>query len=494
LPGDNHLTLVLDRVRIQGPLDRSVLRYPDAYHLLLPEGDPPEDPDAREQYARRILRSLAERAFRRPVDEETLDRLFAVAFRNAEMTGLTFTERIGDGLTAMLCSPRFLFRVEPQPASPDPEKSVWVDEFALASRLSYFLWSSLPDEELFDLARTNQLRANLDSQIQRMLADPRSDRFIENFVGQWLQTRDVEGIAIDERRVLSARSSQESKKVFHSGVRKAMRRETEMFFADLLRRDGRLEELLTARHTFLNETLARFYDVPGVTGSEMRRVDLPEDSPRGGLLTHGSFLLVTSNPTRTSPVKRGQFILDNLLGMPAAPPPADVPELEEAGNQQKEALTMRQLMALHRENALCASCHERMDPPGLALEHFDALGLYREEEQGQPIETDGVLATGEAFADHAELAVALATSRRHDLYRCATEKLLIYAVGRGLEYYDIPTIDGIMDDLKRSDGSLQTLVYAVIKSPPFQMQRGSGTQTADTTEPGPETPTKESSS
>ncbi len=471
-PGENHLAVDVRQVRLEGPLEGSHLDYPREYRRLFPDGPPAEDTTAREAYARKVLRPLADRAFRRPVDDDTLERLVLLALTADRQAGVSFEQAIGQALTAILASPRFLFRAEFQPEPDNPDRVVPLDEFALASRLSYFLWCSLPDEELFALARTNGLRRQLENQVDRMLMDARAERFVESFVGQWLRTRDVETLAIDPRRVLGLRSYEEASRRFNDRIRRAMRQETEYVFADLLRNDGTLAELFTARHTFLNETLAGFYGIPGVRGQEMRKVALPEDSPRGGLLTHGSFLLVTSNPTRTSPVKRGQFILENLLGTPAPPPPPNVPELEQAKREAEKAATMRELMAIHREKPLCSSCHERMDPPGLAFEQFNALGLFRELENGQPIDTAGTLSTGESFGGPGDLARILTTSRRRDLYRCVSEKLLTYALGRGLEYYDVPTLETVLAELERGDGRLRTLVHAVVNSPPFQMRRG----------------------
>jgi hypothetical protein len=353
------------------------------------------------------------------------------------------------------------------------------------NRLSYFLWSSLPDDALFALARTNGLRANLDRQVDRLLADPRAIRFVEGFVGQWLQTRDVDHVSPDPKRILGLKSYDEPGAFFSDQLRRAMRQETELGFADLLRRGGTLGDLLTARETYLNEPLAKFYGVPGVTGIEMRKVSLPPDSPRGGLLTHGSFLLVTSNPTRTSPVKRGQFILENLLGAPPPTPPPDVPELEAAKKAADNTATMRKLMAIHREKPMCASCHERMDAPGLAFENFNALGGYREKENGQPIDTAGALVTGETFQGPDELARILTTARRRDLYRCVTEKLLTYATGRGMEYYDLPTINQIVAKLEQEDGRLTTLVREVIHSAPFQLTRVAPVRQASAAKPNP---------
>jgi hypothetical protein len=324
------------------------------------------------------------------------------------------------------------------------------------------------------LAREKKLRPNLHAQVDRMLKDPKAARFVRNFVGQWLQTRDLETVNIDARRILGIRNSEEADRIFNRGVRNAMREETESLFSHLLAENRSVDELLTADYTFLNERLAKFYGVQGVEGNQMRKVSLPPDSHRGGILTHGSFLVVSSNPTRTSPVKRGLFILENILGTPPPPPPPDVPQLEEVRREQGGSRTMRQLMEIHREKPLCASCHARMDPIGLALENFNAIGKYREQENGQPIDTKGQLITGEKFESVEELAKILATSRKKNFYRCLTEKLLTYTLGRGVEYYDSPAIDKIVGQMTEDGGKLQTVIQGIIDSTPFQHRRGDG--------------------
>ncbi|MGV3531759.1 MAG: DUF1592 domain-containing protein, partial [Chthoniobacteraceae bacterium] len=356
----------------------------------------------------------------------------------------------------------------------NPSKVVPIDEFALASRLSYFLWSSAPDDELYDLARRGELRKNLRTQVERLLAHERSQRFVENFVGQWLQTRDVEGMSVDARRLLRMRRREEAEDIFNGRVRRAMRQETEMLFAHLVKENRSVYELLTADYTFLNEDLAKFYGIEGVQGREMRKVPLPEDSPRrAGILAHGSVLLVTSNPTRTSPVKRGLFVLDNILGTPAPPAPPDVPELESA-RRGEERLTMREMMEVHRADPLCSSCHARMDPLGLALESFTALGQFRDEEDGKPIDTAGELITGEKFSNVPELAHILATSRSEDYLRCLAEKLLVYSIGRGLEFYDTASTSKIVEQLRKDGGTMHSLIYGIVESAPFQKRRGDG--------------------
>jgi mono/diheme cytochrome c family protein len=475
LEGEKPLNLVVASVAVTGPLDGRVKVYPKEYYRVFHKGGPPKEAAEREAYARDILRRFADRAFRRPVDEPTLDRLVKLYGIAAKEPNAAFENAVGYAVTAILASPRFLFRAETQPEPDNPGKVVPIDEFALASRLSYFLWSSLPDAELFELAQKGQLRANLNDQIDRMLEDSKSQRFIENFVGQWLMTRDVEGINIDPRRILGFKNQEDGFRVFGRQQREAMKKETEMLVAHLVKENRSALELFTADYSFLNEPLAKFYGIEDVKGNQMRKVSLPKESKRGGILTHGSLLVVTSNPTRTSPVKRGLFVLENLLDTPAPPAPPDVPTLEEVKKEAgKKKMTMRETMVIHREKALCASCHARMDDLGLALENFNAIGMYRAEEEGQPIDTAGQLITGETFSTVAELNQILATSRRADFYRCITSKLLTFALGRGMEYYDSPSIDQITANLEKSGGKMRTLIYGVVNSTPFQKRRGDG--------------------
>lgn len=471
---DKPLILNLLKVSLEGPMDGSHKVFPKDYYRTFYKGAPPQDPKNRTAYAREILRRLATQAFRRPVDEPTLDRLVNLAALAETAPKARFEDGIAHAATAILASPRFLFRAETQPEPDNPGKIVPIDEHALASRLSYFLWSSLPDSELTELAGKRELRADLAEQVDRMLADPKAERLVENFVGQWLQTRDVEGLNIDPRRVLGIKDLTEAFKVFGARQRRAMRLETEMLFGYLLKENRSALELFTADYTFLNESLAKYYGIPDVKGETMQRVSLSKDSHRGGILTHGSLLVVTSNPTRTSPVKRGLFVLDNFLGTPAPPAPPNVPTLEEAKKTGKKDMTMREAMILHREKPLCASCHARMDPLGLALENFNAVGMFRATENGQPIDTAGKLITGESFQTVEQLSQILATSRHTDFYRCLTSKMLTFAIGRGTEYYDAPTIDRIVADLEKNGGKLRTLIHGIVNSAPFQKRRGDG--------------------
>ncbi|PYK98294.1 MAG: hypothetical protein DME19_13155 [Verrucomicrobia bacterium] len=470
-----------------------------------------------------MLRRFARRAFRRPVDDPTLDRLVRIAEDAYSTPGKRFEEGVARAMVAVLASPRFLFRVEEIEQGIAGKAYPLIDEHALASRLSYFLWSTLPDEELFRLADRHELRVNLAAQVGRMLADERANQLVQNFTGQWLQVRDVDGININAQEVL-ARDGGEDKELerirqrfrelqaipeeqltpeqkrereqlaerrrqrfsrpaveLDGPLRHAMREETEMFFRALLREDRSVMELIDSDYTFLNERLARHYGIPEVSGNEMRRVALPESSPRGGLLTQGSVLVVTSNPTRTSPVKRGLFVLDNILGMPPPPPLPDVPLLEQSEKEFKDREpTLREVLELHRNKPLCSSCHNRMDPLGLALENFNALGMWREKERGQPIESSGRLITGESFNGIRELKQILKEKHRRDFYACLTGKLLTYALGRGVEYYDVETVDAIVERLEKQEGRISALLMGIVESAPFQKRRNAATVTTDT--------------
>jgi len=473
-PGDEQgeQSAVLKKVEIRGPLDGSFKEYPKGYRMIMVDGPAPDDMRERELYARKIMRSFVSRAFRRPLDRGTVARLVKMAIEMDQSPGRSFEDGIKHAMTAVLASPRFLFRAEIQPEPNNKGKVVQLDEYALASRLSFFLWSSVPDDELLSLAYNKKLRANLREQVDRMLASPKSRRFIDNFVGQWLQARDVEQAEIDSYRVVQAKDKNEIRRIFNGRLLSDMRVETELFFDFILKKGLPAEELISARYSFLNQRLASYYGIPGVKGEEHRLVDLHEHPQRGGLLAQGTFLIVTSNPTRTSPVKRGLFVLDNILGTPAPPAPPDIPELEEAAHGSDKPLSMRQMMEVHREKPICASCHKRMDPIGLGLENFNAAGQFRSKDAGLPIDSGGELITGEKFSDVAGLKNVLANERRDDFYRCLSEKLLTYAIGRGPEYYDAVTIDFLVDRLKSNKGSLKELVISVIESAPFQKRRG----------------------
>ncbi|MDX1952481.1 MAG: DUF1592 domain-containing protein [Verrucomicrobiota bacterium] len=467
-------------VNVQGPLDPKFWSATRNYDRFFTRAEPPVELEQQHAYAREVLHRFAEKAFRRPVDERTVERLQKLAAEIYTQPGKRFEEGISRAMVAVLASPRFLFRTE-EPLNGEAAVSE-VDEYALASRLSYFIWSTMPDNELLELARKGELRKNLPGQLKRMLADRRSEEMVENFTGQWLQIRDVEGVAINPRVVLRREGVRERFEFDHD-LRTAMRRETEMYFGHIVKEDRSVLELLSSDYTFLNERLAKHYKIEGVQGHEMRKVQLPPENPRGGVLTHGAVLAVTSNPTRTSPVKRGLFVLENIMGTPTPPPPPDVPELEEAGKEFKDREpTLREMLELHRSQPLCRSCHNRMDPLGLALENFNALGMYREMERNAAIDTTGQLATGEQFTSIRDLKLILASDRKTDFYRCLTEKFLTYALGRGLEYYDVETVDQIVARLEKGGGKFSELMAGVIESAPFQKRRNvSGVNTAAVT-------------
>jgi hypothetical protein len=474
-------------VRLEGPLDRKDWPYVENYERIFFRGEPPADRGERRKYAREVLEHFVRRAFRRPADEKTLDRLVGIAELVSKQPDKNFEQGIAQALTAVLASPRYLFRLEEADPKTLPGTAfAEIDEYSLASRLSYLLWSSMPDEELFLLAGRGELRRNLRAQVRRMLKDPRAGELSRNFAGQWLQARDVVHIPLNAAVILKQEGSTAAV-TLDAELRKAVRLETELFFDHIVRTDRSVLEILDSDYTFLNELLAQFYGIPGVKGKDMRKVTLPKDSPRGGVLTQASVLMVTSNPTRTSPVKRGLFVLDNFLGTPTPPPPADldIPTLEEAAKGAKGEPSMRDLLAMHRTMPLCASCHARMDPLGLGLENFNALGMYRDKEHGKPIDAAGKLITGERFENVHELKRLLKESRRRDFYYCLTEKFLTYALGRGPECFDVEAVDRIAEQLERDQGRFFTLLMGVIESAPFQKRRTGAAPAADPAQPRP---------
>ena len=480
------LRLRMDSVTVRGPQEEAYWVRPKDYAKYFPK-DTPTEAGAKRAYARELLGAFATKAWRRPVEAGVTDRLAGLAESVYRQPGKTFEAGVAHAMTAVLAAPRFLFREEAN-LTPAPGRSTApVDEYALATRLAYFLWSSMPDEELRRDAAAGTLRKHLGAQVKRMLGDWKAEALVRNFGGQWLQVRDIETVQIDERSVLSREDSNGTNRNRGGGfgfrkpraeldfeLRDSMRRETESCLKHIIQEDRAVGELLESDYTYLNERLAKHYGLTNlnVTGSEMRLVKLPADSPRGGLLTQGAVLAVTSNPTRTSPVKRGVFILDNILGTPALPPPPDVPPLEDAGKGFKDRTpTLRETLELHRAKPVCASCHSAMDPLGLALESFNAMGMFREQEYGQKIDASGELITGEAFTEIRQLKHILATRHRGDFYRVLTEKLLTYALGRGLEYYDVQTVDQIVAQMERENGRFSVLLQGIIDSAPFQQRR-----------------------
>jgi len=412
--------------------------------------------------AQKILTTLTRRAYRRPITEADV-RPLVEFYQNARREG-EFDFAIQRAIQAMLVSPNFLFRVEAQPVDSSRAAAYRIRDIELASRLSFFLWSSVPDDQLLDLAEKGRLSdpSVLHHQVRRMLENPKSDALVNNFAGQWLYVRNLATVKPDPVLFSS----------FDESLRASFQKETELFFGSILRENRSVLELLSARYSFLNERLAEHYGIRNIYGSQFRRVAL-DDSNRGGLLGQGSILTVTSYPDRTSVVQRGKWILENLLGTPPPPPPANVPPLE-ATTKGSRSLSLRQAMEQHRADPTCAGCHARMDPLGFALENYDAIGRWRSKEAGNAIDVSGKLPDGTQFDGPGGLKEILTTVRREEFVSTVTEKLLTYALGRGVEYYDQPAIRAILHESERNDYKLEDLIEAVIDSTPFQMRRSAG--------------------
>ena len=409
--------------------------------------------------AKQIIANLTRRAYRRSVDDEDLKVPLELYRQGRAESG--FEAGIEMAIGSVLVNPHFLFRIERDPPGKIPHGTAYrISEFELASRLSYFLWSSMPDDELLGLAVAGQLSRQkvLEQQVTRMLADERSQSLVSNFAGQWLYLRNLEAVIPDMRLFPD----------FDDNLRQAMRQETELFFESMLREDRSVLDLIKADYTFLNERLAKHYGIPHVYGSQFRRVALDEESHRGGLLRHASILTVTSYATRTSPVIRGHWVLKNLVGMPPPPPPDNVPALPE--NTVLSTLSVRERLKQHRADTACASCHALMDPPGFALDNFDAVGRWRISEEGKPIDATGGLPDGSEFTGVAGLEQALL--QRPELFvRTLTEKLLTFALGRGVEYYDAPAVRQIVRQAQEHEYRFSRLILGIVQSTPFQMRR-----------------------
>jgi mono/diheme cytochrome c family protein len=415
--------------------------------------------------ARKILANLARYAYRRPVTDADLTPLLAF-YRRGRQAGSfdsSFDKGIERALQAMLVSPDFLFRIERDPASAVPGTVHRVNDFELASRLSFFLWSSIPDDELLKLAAQEKLcePAVLSAQVARMLADPKSKAFVSNFAGQWLYLRNLAQVRPDPDMFPD----------YDPSLRDAFQRETELFVAAIIRENRPVTDLLSANFTYMNQELARHYGISDVYGSQFRRVVLTNEN-RGGLLGQGSILTVTSYPNRTSVVQRGKWVLENLLGSPPPPPPANVPPLEAHSKDGKE-LTARQQMEQHRANPVCASCHARMDPIGFALENYNGVGVWRDKDAGSKIDPSGTLSDGTTFQGPAGLRQLLLTKLRGEFLETFTEKLMTYALGRGLEYYDKPAVRSIAAEADHQNDTITAFIQAIVKSQQFQMRRTS---------------------
>jgi hypothetical protein len=424
--------------------------------------EPVPDGGADEACARTILGSLARRAYRRPVDTADVDTL--MGFYRAGRDGGSFDAGIQLALERLLISPDFLFRVVRDPTDAAPATVYTLTDLEIASRLSFFLWSSGPDDELLALAELGRLDdpAVLEQQTRRMLADPRATELVRNFAGQWLYLRNLRAVVPDAITFPE----------FDENLRKAFQQETELFVESLIREDRSVLDLLGSGYTFVNERLAAHYGIPNVYGSHFRRVSLPPSlaEQRGGIFGHGSVLTVTSYPNRTSPVLRGKWMLTNILGTPPPPPPVDVPDLPERGEDGQVA-TVRDRLQRHRESPACSVCHAPMDPLGLALENYDAIGRWRlTGEGGLPIDASGQLPDGTAFEGPTGLR-SLLLERREQFVGTLTEKLLAYSLGRGPEYYDRPTVRAITRAAAAGEYRWSSIIVGIVQSSPFRMRR-----------------------
>jgi mono/diheme cytochrome c family protein len=463
-PEEAQRSLFVQFFEFEGPLDMT----PPSHRQLLACSPELSKPDQ----ARQILSRFLGRAFRRPATAAEIERL-VVMVTVALDEGLSWEVAMQRAMLVTLVSPKFLFRVELDDR-PESRGSRTLDEYQLASRMSYFLWSTMPDDELFTLAGKGELTTNLDAQVRRMLADPKSKSLVENFAIQWLQLMRLKTVAPDVKLFPT----------FNDPLRAAMLKETELFFESIIREDRSIIDLIDADFTYVNKTLADHYGLQDALAKSVKespqpssrdperdfnRVALP-DKLRGGLLTQASILTVTSNPTRTSPVKRGRWILEQILGAPPPPPPPNVPELAE-GNTAELTGSLRQRLEQHRANPACANCHAAMDPLGFAFENYNAIGGFRQKDGDFPIEAGGALPGGKIFQGPAELKSILVTQRAK-LGRNLTQKLLTYGLGRGLEQYDRRSIVKIQDALEKNDYKFSTLATEIVKSDPFRMRRG----------------------
>jgi hypothetical protein len=453
-PAPNDRNLIISDLEVMGP-------YPPNARLVIPREHTPEN---RMLVARESLNALVSRAFRRPSTSGEVDRLLKLVDL-ALAEGDNFNAAMGVALQAILVSPHFLFRVELDPAPNGPGNVRTLSDFEFATRLSYFLWSSMPDDELLGLARSGQLRKDdeLEKQVRRMLADRKAQALVENFAGQWLQLRNLRTMAPDKGQYPG----------FDDALRAAMQTESELFFAAVMREDHSVLDFLDSDYTFVNERLARHYGISGISGNEFRKVTL-ERGQRGGVLGHASVLTVTSNPTRTSPVKRGKWVLENLLGTPPPPPPAEVPPLDEKPSEVAGG-TLRERMEQHRAKADCAICHNRMDPLGFGLENYDGIGGWRAKDGPFDIDASGTLPNGQSFSGPAELKRVL-LARQDDFVRCLTEKMLTYGLGRGVEYSDKCTVADVANAMREHEYKFSSMILAIVQSDAFQKRRGAGSQ------------------
>jgi hypothetical protein len=461
-PSQRDRNLAIDYLEVQGPLDYKPPELPESHKRIIFCTPESKDKDDAHRCARKILKRFASHAFRRAATPDEVERLARFVDRAID-EGESFERGIQLAVEAVLVSPHFLFRVELDPQGAEPQSVQAINDFELATRLSYFLWSTMPDDELFCYAYDGTLRKGdrLEAEVRRMLKHPKSRALVDNFALQWLQVRRLKRATPDAKRFAT----------FDDDLRRAMLQETELCFAHVMNEDRSLLEFLDADYTFLNERLAQHYGISGVTGNEFRLVTL-NNPDRGGVLTQASVLTVTSNPTRTSPVKRGKWVLEQLLGTPPPPPPPGAGELRD---DEQVALTgtLRQRMEQHRANPACAQCHARMDPLGFGLENFDAIGAWRDRDGQFPIDASGTLPDGSSFKQPSDLK-AILKARKDDFARCFTEKMLTYALGRGLEYADKCTVDEIAKALAGDGYKFSTLIQRIVASDAFQKRRATG--------------------
>jgi cytochrome c551/c552 len=446
---------LIDRMQITGPFNPTGPGDTPSRHRVF--SCHPANAAAELPCARTILTNLARRAYRRPVTGADLENL--LSFYQAGRNKKNFEAGIQNALRLILTDPKFLFRMETDPAGAAPGSMHPVSDLELASRLSFFLWSSIPDDQLITVASQGKLKdpVVLEQQVKRMLADDRSEALVKNFAGQWLLLRNLPNVQPDPNEFPN----------FDDNLRQAFRRETEMFFGSIMREDRNVLDLLNADYTFVNERLAKHYGIPGIYGSQFRRLKVTNEERRG-LLGQGSILTVTSEANRTSPVKRGKFILEAILGTPPPAPPPNVPPLKE--NEGAQVMSVRARLELHRKNPPCSGCHAVMDPLGFSLENFDGIGEWRTKEPGGAVDPSGQLADGTKIDGPVALRNAI-MKHPEQFVRTLTEKMLTYGLGRGLEYYDMPTVRGIARDASRSDYKFSSIVLGIVKSAPFQMRR-----------------------
>ena len=454
-PAKRDRNLIVNSIQVVGPLSGDV-GLPDSHtRIMIAKPEAGKERDA----AKKIFSTFATRAYRRPVTDDEMDRLLNL-FDLSHKGHDSFEKSIQYGIQAVLVSPSFLFRVEADP-NPTNKATRPLGGYELASRLSYFLWSSMPDDRLMKLAAGGTLNkpAVLASEVKRMLADPRSAALADNFAEQWLQLRKLGNFHPNPAQY----------PLWNDTLRSSMLGETKQFFRYVVAQDRPVDDFLEAKYSFINQPLAQLYGISGVTGDELRKVSLV-GTPRAGVLTQAAVLAITSNPTRTSPTKRGKWILENVLGTPPPPPPPGVGDLGDS-NQVLDAKTLRKRMEQHRKNPSCASCHARIDPLGFGMENFDPIGRWRTQEAGAPLDSSGVLPDGRKFKGPVQLRTILLEQRKQFVQTLA-DRLLTYGLGRGLESYDKCSVDAVVAEAGKNQDRFSAIITAIVQSDPFRKRRG----------------------